>query len=120
MTRKIFIAFTMFLIGIVLNSCSNNTPQTEVKMNADDTKFEKFLVVDVRTVEEWNNDGHSDCSENIPLDELSNNIEKLNQYDKIVLVCRSGNRAGSAKELLENEGFQNVENAGAWQNITCK
>lgn len=120
MTRKIFLAISILFMGIALHSCSGNTTKTEVKVNADDTKQEKVLVVDVRTVEEWNNDGHADCTENIPLNDLGNNTEKLKQYDKIVLVCRSGNRAGIAKDMLEGEGFQHVENAGAWQNIACK
>lgn len=120
MTRKIFSALSILFIGIALHSCTANTSKTEIKVNTDDTNLVNVLVVDVRTVEEWNNDGHADCSENIPINDLENNIEKLKQYDKIVLVCRSGNRAGIGKDMLESKGFQNVENAGAWQNIVCK
>jgi rhodanese-related sulfurtransferase len=38
----------------------------------------------------------------------------------VIVVCRSGNRAGAAKEILERSGIKNVENKGAWQNIPCK
>jgi len=78
------------------------------------------IIVDVRTVAEWENDGHANCSVNIPLDQLETRIGELKKDQKVVLVCRSGNRAGRAKELLESVGFTQVENKGAWQNIECK
>ena len=78
------------------------------------------IIVDVRTVAEWENDGHANCSVNIPLDQLESRMGELKKDQKVVLVCRSGNRAGRAKELLESVGFTQVENKGAWQNIECK
>ncbi len=76
------------------------------------------IIVDVRTVEEWN-EGHAECSLNIPLDIIRTKVEELKKYDKIVLVCRSGARAGSAKIELESLGLKNIENLGAWQNVKC-
>lgn len=84
------------------------------------TKSQNNIIVDVRTVEEWNNDGHADCSVNIPLSDLSTKIEELKKYQSITLVCRSGNRANTAKSMLEEAGLQNISNLGAWQNIQCK
>jgi rhodanese-related sulfurtransferase len=83
-------------------------------------KAGETIIVDVRTVAEWENDGHANCSVNIPLDQLETRIGELKKDQKVVLVCRSGNRAGRAKELLEGIGFTQVENKGAWQNIECK
>ena len=80
----------------------------------------KTIIVDVRTIEEWNEDGHADCSVNYPLDQIGSKIDELKKYDNIVLVCRSGNRAGIAKRQLETAGLTNIENKGAWQNIACK
>jgi rhodanese-related sulfurtransferase len=80
----------------------------------------KEIIVDVRTVEEWNDDGHADCSVNYPLDQFAGKIEELKQYDKVILVCRSGNRAGIAKSHLVSAGYtKEVENLGPWQNVTC-
>lgn len=83
-------------------------------------KAGETIIVDVRTVAEWENDGHANCSVNIPLDQLESRMGELKKEQKVVLVCRSGNRAGRAKELLESVGFTLVENKGAWQNIECK
>jgi phage shock protein E len=77
------------------------------------------IIVDVRTVEEWNLDGHADCSVNYPLDQFESKIEELKNYKNVILVCRSGNRAEQAKEMLESAGYTNAENKGSWQNITC-
>ena len=104
-----------------LLSCKNSdgtTGTTETK--PVDTAIEKTIIVDVRTVEEWVNDGHADCSVNYPLDELDKKTEALKAYDKVIVVCRSGSRADAAKEMLQQAGIKNVENKGAWQNIKCE
>lgn len=79
------------------------------------------IIVDVRTPEEWNFDGHAECSVNYPLDEFDDRIEELKGFDKVTLVCRSGGRAGVAKAKLISAGYTNpIENLGPWQNVTCK
>jgi rhodanese-related sulfurtransferase len=35
----------------------------------------------------------------------------------IVVFCRSGNRSGQAKVILENNGIKNVTNGGTWQDV---
>ena len=82
-------------------------------------KTNKEIIVDVRTPEEWQYDGHAECTVNYPLDQLQDKINELKSYDHVVLVCRSGGRAGSAKRMLEAAGIKNVENLGAWQNVSC-
>jgi phage shock protein E len=112
------IAFTL-MFGLL--SCTNNNDTSNTgETKTADTTIAKTIIVDVRTVEEWINDGHANCSVNYPLADLDKKIETLKAYEKIVLVCRSGSRAGVAKEMLEQAGIKNVENKGAWQNIDCK
>jgi rhodanese-related sulfurtransferase len=54
------------------------------------------------------------------LDIVETKAEELKNYDKVILVCRSGARAGNAKLQLESLGVKNIENLGAWQNIECE
>lgn len=113
------------LVGLIILSftaCSNaNDPnKTVVVENKGDTVKLKTIVVDVRTPDEWVNDGHANCTVNYPLDVFETKIDSLRQYDRIVLVCRSGSRANAAKNMLEDAGIKNVENKGSWQNIECK
>lgn len=111
------------MIGI--SSCNSQTTKTIKKEETTQTKKDTStmktheIIVDVRTPEEWEFDGHANCSVNYPLDEIQEKIEELKKYDHIILVCRSGNRAGVAKRQLENAGITNIENMGAWQNINC-
>lgn len=116
----------MVFACVTINSACQSQPKNETgKTTTTDTlktkkmKTTKEIIVDVRSPEEWEYDGHADCSVNYPLDEISNRIDELRTYERVVLVCRSGNRAGIAKRVLESAGIQNVENLGPWQNITC-
>lgn len=79
----------------------------------------KVIIVDVRTPEEYVGDGHADCTVNYPLDQFAQHIEELKDYDKVILVCRSGNRAGKALNMLVEAGYSKAENAGAWQDAPC-
>jgi len=115
---KLFVLFIIMGIGVVACSNSSNDAETLPKEKVGD--IEKSIIVDVRTVQEWNYDGHADCSINIPLAELESQIETLKSYNKVTLVCRSGSRASTAKRILENAGIKNIENKGPWQNIICK
>lgn len=72
------------------------------------------VLIDVRTPSEYNS-GHAKGSKNIPLLNLSNQLQKL-KGKEVILVCRSGARAGQAKGILTKSGIT-AHNAGAWQNI---
>jgi rhodanese-related sulfurtransferase len=82
--------------------------------------IKESIIVDVRTSEEWEQDGHAACAVNYPLDQFESKIDELKEYKNVILVCRSGNRAEQAKLMLENKGYQHAENKGAWQNIECE
>jgi phage shock protein E len=71
------------------------------------------LVVDVRSVGEFSG-GHFNGALNIPVDEVQKRISEFgaNKDREIILYCRSGGRAGSAKQMLEAAGFKKVTNAG--------
>jgi rhodanese-related sulfurtransferase len=76
----------------------------------------KPFIVDVRTPGEFTQ-GHAKGSVNIPLDKINSNIQKFKNKSAIVVCCRSGNRSGQAKLLLESNGVSNVYNGGTWQQV---
>ncbi len=86
--------------------------------NAELAKIVKngAYLVDVRTPEEFQA-GHVKGSVNIPLDEIPQNLAKFKGKSHIVVFCRSGNRSAKAKAFLNQHGFENVINGGAWQDI---
>ncbi len=76
------------------------------------------IVIDVRSADEWDT-GHVASAVNIPHTEIADRIAEVTD-DKganIVLYCKSGGRAGRAKEALEGLGFTNVENAGGFDDV---
>ncbi len=74
------------------------------------------FLVDVRTPSEFAQ-GHVKGSVNIPLDKIPTQLAKFKGKENIVVFCRSGNRSGQAKSILENNGIANVVNGGTWQNV---
>lgn len=54
---------------------------------------------------------------NIPLDTITAQIAKFKNKKNIIVFCRSGNRSGQAKIILEQQGIQNVVNGGTWENV---
>ena len=65
------------------------------------------FVLDVRTVEEWN-EFHAHGTTLIPLDQLTSRLNEVPPDRQILVVCRSGNRSAQARDLLLNAGFEQV------------
>lgn len=74
------------------------------------------FLVDVRTPAEFAN-GSVKGAVNIPLDKVPTELSKFKGKENIVVFCRSGNRSGQAKSILEQNGFKGVINGGTWQNV---
>jgi rhodanese-related sulfurtransferase len=78
------------------------------------------IILDVRTKGEYAS-GHIRGSQNIPLDQLVNNLNKIKDKKKaIITCCASGMRSASAKSILKSKGFSNVHNGGAWMSLENK
>ena len=76
------------------------------------------FLVDVRSPGEFA-EGNVKGSVNIPLDQVQNQLAKFKDKEYIVVFCRSGNRSGQAKSILEQNGFKNVTNGGTWQDVNA-
>jgi rhodanese-related sulfurtransferase len=74
------------------------------------------LFVDVRSAEEFAG-GSAPNAINIPLGTIASNLDKFAGQEQVVVFCRSGNRSGQAKAILEKNGIRNVLNGGPWQNV---
>ena len=72
------------------------------------------LVIDVRTVREWNN-GHLEGAVLIPYDQIGEKIGAVvkDKSQRIYVYCRTGRRTQIAKEALEKLGYKDVVNLGS-------
>lgn len=78
------------------------------------------IILDVRSKGEFAG-GHIKGSLNIPVDELSNNLDKLKDKKKpIITCCASGMRSASAKSILQSNGYLHVYNGGGWSGLQGK
>ncbi len=72
----------------------------------------QVLLLDVRTDEEFVT-GHIPNAINIPVDELEERLDELEDKNKIILVyCKSGTRSVIACEILESANYTNIYNMG--------
>ncbi len=79
--------------------------ETVQDLHADD----EVVIVDVRQPEEYAA-GRIPGARLIPLNELPSRLDEVPQDERVVVVCRSGNRSSSAQRLLADGGFDNVHN----------
>ena len=78
------------------------------------TEFKSIL--DVRTIEEFEA-GHINGSVNIPMQEIMQRMDEVEQLGQpILLCCQSGARSGQVTQLLKSKGIQ-CENGGGWKEI---
>ncbi|PVH24715.1 rhodanese-like domain-containing protein [Sphingobacterium corticibacter] len=88
---------------------TDNNQLTEVVKNG-------AFLVDVRKPAEFA-EGSVKGAVNIPLDNMHEQLSKFIAKQNIIVFCRSGNRSRQAKNILEQNGFQDVINGGTWQNV---
>ncbi|WP_425441443.1 sulfurtransferase TusA family protein [Salinibacillus kushneri] len=101
-----------------LRKASEEEAKEETKheevVNLDDLRKkiegnEKISILDVREPAEFAF-GHIPGAVNIPLGELEQRFEQLNQDDELHIICRTGNRSDLAAQQLTEKGFTNVKN----------
>lgn len=96
---------------------------------ADDTTIAKQLiasgaaVIDVREQDEWD-EGHLPQAKLFPVGTIDQHTDEIAQLaggkDKpVVVYCKSGGRAGKAKQVLEAAGFTRVVNGGGYRKLAA-
>ncbi|MCX6757690.1 MAG: rhodanese-like domain-containing protein [Candidatus Nomurabacteria bacterium] len=72
-----------------------------------------MTYIDVRTKEEYDA-GHKEGALLFDImDMMQGDFPEVPKDEEIILYCESGNRAGMAKTLMEQAGFQHVTNGGS-------
>ena len=114
-TQILFLLFVALVIYLILQFGSSNAnpantgglPATVGVSEAHTLYQNGAFVLDVRTVEEWN-EFHAPNTTLIPLDQLAARLNEVPRDRQVVVVCRSGNRSQQGRDILLNAGFQQV------------
>ena len=79
------------------------------------------VVIDVRSPNEYAC-GHVEGALNLPVDRIVTSIGQHvpDRQQSIVLYCASGMRSGTAKVLLEQQGYSRVINGGSAGNVALR
>ena len=72
------------------------------------------VFIDVRTNAEFENESIVN-TQNIEWQNISDIQTFISKDEEIFLFCRSGNRSGKAKKILEAEGYTRVTNIGGFE-----
>jgi rhodanese-related sulfurtransferase len=73
------------------------------------------FILDVRQPDEYEA-GHIPGSVLIPLDLLESKLSEIPQDNEVVVVCRSGNRSATGRDILLNAGFTSVTSMAGGMN----
>ncbi|WP_079529968.1 MULTISPECIES: sulfurtransferase TusA family protein [Halobacillus] len=84
---------------------------------------EDLSILDVREPAEFAF-GHIPGAINIPLGELEERFEELNEDDELHVICRTGSRSDLAAQKLSGKGYKHVRNVvpgmAEWEGPTDK
>ena len=109
--KKIKLILLFFVVTFSMNFCSKNVNVIRMNEFQDKILDEETIVLDVRTEEEYYGPlGHIEGAILIPINELENRLIELDKYkdNTIYVVCRSGNRSGFGKDILNDNNFTAV------------
>jgi rhodanese-related sulfurtransferase len=73
------------------------------------------FILDVRQPDEYEA-GHIPGSVLIPLDLLESKLSEIPQDNEVVVVCRSGNRSATGRDILLKAGFTSVTSMAGGMN----
>jgi len=120
--KKYFFMIFVICAAIAVAGCAKRAAYSEMTAAQvlEIYEQENILLIDVR--EEWEfREGRIPGAILLPLGKLDKNYQQLGTDAKIILVCRSGNRSGTAAKFLAEKGYKNVYNMVggmlAWKGI---
>jgi rhodanese-related sulfurtransferase len=101
------------VVFILMSSCTIGQTKNDIELDEFEKKMasEKYLLVDVRTAEEFA-EGHIKGAINIDYlaENFSIEIQELELESPVLLYCRSGNRSSKAMKTMKELGFKEVYN----------
>jgi len=105
-SKKITLALLTLLTAVNLNAKNISQDELQTLMKSEN----KPLLIDVRTEGEYAS-GHVPNAINIPHKDLEQRLAELSgvKSSQVVLYCRSGTRAGIAKNILAKNGFTKLD-----------
>ncbi|MDF2572763.1 MAG: sulfurtransferase [Sporomusa sp.] len=125
--KLLLMVFTIMLLSFSVGCGGAGAFQGGVNVTVDEAlalwQNKEAIIIDVRTQQEYQ-EGHIQGVPLIPLNQLDSRVGEVPKTQKVLLICRSGNRSGQGTSLLRSKGFDNVYNIDggmlAWRGPVVK
>jgi rhodanese-related sulfurtransferase len=109
----IFLAF--IIVGMFSAFSTAQETYSDLTVEEVEARLESnpdIFLLDVRTPEEYSDDGHIPGAYLIPHTEIEARQDELptDKNTEIIVYCRSGSRSRAASNILVNLGYTNVHN----------
>ncbi|WP_456403070.1 rhodanese-like domain-containing protein [Hydrogenimonas sp.] len=103
--------YFLYSKGIIFANFESVTPEAAYRLVQSDRNV---TLLDVRTAQEYRQDGHLAGALLIPVQELKSRLPELEPYrsKRILVYCRSGHRSVKASRILADAGFHPVNLEG--------
>ena len=108
--KKLISAISVLLMFFTTAVFGQTNNDLEIDEFVKKIASEKYLLIDVRTAEEFAA-GHIQGAINIDYysADFSNQIGKIGQEKPVLLYCRSGNRSAKSMQMMYEMGFVEVK-----------
>ncbi len=108
--KKLISAISVLLMFFTTAVFGQTNNDLEIDEFVKKIASEKYLLIDVRTAEEFAA-GHIQGAINIDYysADFSNQIEKIGKEKPVLLYCRSGNRSAKSMQMMYEMGFVEVK-----------
>lgn len=111
----------LLFLSVVLSGCTKNSDVVEkddaavTDVSIEEAKEiiksqEGLIILDVRSKEEFDA-GHIEGAIQIPVEELKNRIDEIEEYTDapLLVYCRSGSRSSKAVNILLDNDFTDIK-----------
>ncbi|MCR3923028.1 MAG: rhodanese-like domain-containing protein [Firmicutes bacterium] len=109
MTKVVLLLLIASLVLVGCGKRKSYTEMTTAELEHKLAKGEPIVLVDVREEAEYREQRIPQATL-VPLTQIKDVYQQLEQDAEIVLICRSGNRSSTAAAFLVAKGYTNVAN----------
>ena len=116
--RTLSLFLLVIVTALLINYVFAGSGNTQAARQAWPMIDQGALLIDVRTSGEFEQ-GHIDGAINISWEQTGPLMSAIgaDKNRPVVVYCRSGNRSGKAKAVLDKQGYTNIFNATGYESL---
>lgn len=108
-----FIPLSLLLLAMPMTALASRPAVSPAAVAEITARADAPILLDVRTPEEFAQ-GHLPGAVLIPHDQLAARLDEIGRDRWVLVYCRSGKRASTAQDILEDAGIEVRQVEGSW------